>query len=89
MQLLRTTASALIMILEIAMLVRAVMSWFPFGEGRIGDFVYAVTEPFIVPVRALLERFEFVRNSPLDIPFSVTPRSLPAVPIISLSLPRF
>ena len=60
------------MILEIAMLVRAVMSWFPFGEGRIGDFVYAVTEPFIVPVRALLERFEFVRNSPLDIPFFVT-----------------
>lgn len=72
LQLLRTTASALIMVLEIAMLVRAVMSWFPLGEWRIGDFVYAVTEPFIVPVRALLERFEFVRNSPLDIPFFVT-----------------
>lgn len=73
LQLLRTTAVAIISFLELAMLVRAIMSWFPFGEdNKIGYFTYVITEPFVIPVRNVLERFEFVRNFPVDIPFFAT-----------------
>lgn len=34
-------------------------------------FVNAVTDPIIIPVRMLLEKFEFVRNMPIDISFFV------------------
>ena len=61
--------------LEFLMLVRAILSWFPPASGRPGPvraFVTTVTEFAIAPVRALLDRFEFTRRSPIDIPFLVT-----------------
>lgn len=61
--------------LQLLMLVRAVMSWFPPSSGRPGPFrafVTGVTELVIGPVRAFLDRFELVRRSPIDIPFLVT-----------------
>ena len=61
------------MVLQIAMLVRAVLSWFPGGDGNIiSDIAYAITEPVIIPVRAFLERFESVKNFPIDMSFFVT-----------------
>ena len=60
---------------QLLMLVRAVMSWFPPSDGRGGPirtFVYSLTEVFIMPVRALLDRFEWARRSPLDISFLIT-----------------
>ena len=61
--------------LELAMLVRAIMSWFPPSSGREGPiraFFTTVTEFIVAPVRALLGRFDFVRRSPIDISFLVT-----------------
>ena len=61
--------------LQLLMLVRAVMSWFPPSSGRGGPFrafVTGVTEMVIAPVRALLDRFPSVRRSPIDIAFLVT-----------------
>jgi YggT family protein len=52
------------------MLVRALMSWLPIDEdGRLYNFIYSATEPVIMPVRAFLDRFEYVRNMPIDISF--------------------
>ena len=58
---------------QLLMFVRALLSWFPIDEDNpILQFTTAVTEPFIIPVRALLDRFEFIASSPVDISFFVT-----------------
>ena len=60
-------------ILSMAMLVRAVLSWFTMGEQtKIGAFLYVVTEPVILPIRALCNRFGWFRGMPLDMPFLIT-----------------
>ena len=60
-------------ILSVAMLVRAVLSWFTMGEQtKIGAFLYVVTEPVILPIRALCNRFGWFRGMPLDMPFLIT-----------------
>lgn len=69
----RSVADGILMLLQIAMLVRAVLSWFPSGSGSaIGELAYTVTEPVIAPVRRFLERFPSIRNFPFDISFLVT-----------------
>ena len=66
-------AVTLIWVLQAAMFVRAIMSWIPgLDENKFGDFLYAVTEPFIVPVRALLERLPFFQGLPFDMSFLFT-----------------
>lgn len=66
-------AVTMIWVLQAAMFVRAIMSWIPgLDENKFGDFLYALTEPFIVPVRALLDRIPFLQGFPLDMSFLVT-----------------
>lgn len=63
----------LIEFLQLAMLVRAVLSWLPLSDdNKIEAFVYGITEPIIYPVRVILERFDGLANFPLDIPFFLT-----------------
>ena len=59
---------------QLMMLIRAILSWIPPNqkESVIRNFVYTVTEFFIAPVRAFLDRFDWVRRTPLDISFLVT-----------------
>ena len=60
-------------ILSLAMFVRAILSWFTMGEQtRIGTFMYVVTEPVIMPIRALCNRFGWFQGIPLDMPFLIT-----------------
>ena len=55
------------------MFLRALSSWIPALRGGMLDtLTYAVTEPLIIPVRALLERIEWVRNAPIDVSFFIT-----------------
>ncbi len=62
-----------IYVVDIAMLGRAVLSWFTMGEQtRIGTFLYVVTEPFIMPVRGLCNRLGWFQGLPLDMPFLIT-----------------
>ncbi len=68
-----TVASLLISFLQLMMFVRAVMSWFPVDdENVILRFAYAVTEPFIYPVRMLIDRIPALSEMPIDISFSIT-----------------
>jgi uncharacterized protein YggT (Ycf19 family) len=60
-------------VLSVAMFVRAILSWFTLGEQtKIGTFMYVVTEPVIMPIRALCNRFGWFQGVPLDMPFLIT-----------------
>ena len=61
---------ALLNILQLAMLVRAVLSWFPIREDNpIVTVVHMVTEPILAPIRALFDHFGWFRNLPIDMSF--------------------
>lgn len=69
----RTAAQFLLTVIEIAMFVRALVSFImPLQGGMLDQFSYAISEPFVVPMRIILERFESVRNLPVDVPFFIT-----------------
>ena len=72
LEVLRGTAYLLIYVLHTAMFVRAILSWFPIGQGKFAEFLYAVTEPVIYPVRVLFEKLNIGVGLPIDIPFFVT-----------------
>ncbi len=58
--------------IEALMLIRAILSWLPVDEDSpIGYFVYMMTEPLVMPVRIVLERFDSIRSLPIDISFFV------------------
>ncbi len=60
-------------VLSVAMFARAILSWFTMGEQtKIGAFLYVVTEPVIIPIRALCARFGWFQGLPVDMPFLIT-----------------
>ena len=66
-------AILMVWILQGAMFIRAIMSWIPgLDENKFGDFLYALTEPFIVPVRAVLDRIPLFQGFPIDMSFLIT-----------------
>ena len=66
------TALALLFALELCMLIRAILSWFPIkDDDPILLFVTMVTEPIVAPIRALFDHFGWFRNIPIDISFFV------------------
>ena len=68
--LLMGTVRALLSIVQLCFLVRAILSWFPIRQDNpFLVLVTIVTEPFIIPFRALCDRFGWFRNVPIDIPF--------------------
>ena len=61
----------LFVVIEVAMLVRAIASWIPGASGTWLDLVYMITEPIIAPVRALLEKVPMFKSSPIDFSFMI------------------
>ena len=57
---------------QLAMLARAILSWFPMNGNRFADFLFAITEPFIYPVRMLFDKLNWFTGLPIDISFLVT-----------------
>ena len=62
---------AFLSFLQLAMLIRAVLSWFIMDGGKFVDFLYAVTEPFIYPIRRLLEKMNWLQGTPIDFSFMI------------------
>ena len=58
--------------IQLAMLVRAILSWFPMDSNKFVDFLYGITEPFIIPIRSLFQKMNWFQNLPIDISFLVT-----------------
>ena len=71
-ELARSTVSIIFMVLETARFLRAILSWFIMDGNRFTDVLYAFTEPVILPVRLLFEKFGWGSGLPIDIPFMVT-----------------
>ena len=72
MTLLGGTVQALLAFLQLCMLVRAVLSWFPLRDDNpFVMLVTVITEPIIAPIRALFDRLGWFRDIPIDIPFFV------------------
>ena len=68
--LIKNIALALLSVLNFAMLGRAILSWIdPMGDGPLASFLYAITEPIILPFRKLFEKLNWFVGSPLDMPF--------------------
>ncbi|MBE6702561.1 MAG: hypothetical protein E7585_04005 [Ruminococcaceae bacterium] len=66
------TVEALLFIIETCMLVRAILSFLPVQEDNsFLLFTVMVTEPIVMPVRALFDRFGWFQDIPIDIPFLI------------------
>lgn len=66
----RGVLGALLRVYELLFIVRALLSWFPGANtGGIGEFLYAVTEPILAPIRQVLWKIPFLQGIPID--FSV------------------
>ena len=60
----------LLYVLDVAMLLRVILSWVnPTEEGGISAFFVMITEPIILPFRALCAKMHWFERSPLDVPF--------------------
>lgn len=71
--LISTTVRVLIGVLQFLMLGRAIISWLPVDEDNpIVTFLYAATEPVIMPVRSVIERFGWFEGMPIDMSFFIT-----------------
>ena len=65
--------SLLLSAVSFCMLARMILSFFPsMQESRAALFVTLVTEPFIIPVRALLFKLNVGQDSPIDWAFSLS-----------------
>ena len=54
--------------LQICLLIRAFLSWFPgLADGTLGDFVYTVTEPLVSFVGAIIYKIRPLREFPIDL----------------------
>ena len=63
--------SVLLEAVSFAMLIRVFMPFFIDVEGnRLYAFLSIITEPFIVPVRFLLAKFNILQDSPIDWSFT-------------------
>jgi len=49
---------------------RAIMSWIsPDEDNKLAQFLFVVTEPFVYPIRKLLQKFKLFQNVPIDMSF--------------------
>jgi YggT family protein len=55
-------------VLQLLLMVRAILSWLPFDDSApFVNFIIIATEPFIFPVRQLLEKSSFFSSLPIDL----------------------
>ena len=71
-----------------AMLIRAVLSFFMMGEeSRFSMLLFFFTEPFILPVRKILERFGWFQGTPIDVSFFLNTVLLAMIQTLLASIP--
>ncbi|MBQ7347199.1 MAG: YggT family protein [Clostridia bacterium] len=77
----------LINVIQLAMFVRAILSWFdPMQEWKISAFLFMVTEPVILPIRRLCEKMHWFEGVPIDIPFLLSWLVLMVIQLLVTSL---
>ncbi len=69
----KQTLLVLIYALDIALFLRAILSWFdPMQSNRFSGFLVLLTEPIIIPFRMLCAKFHWFEGFPIDMPFMMT-----------------
>ncbi|MBQ8290642.1 MAG: YggT family protein [Clostridia bacterium] len=59
--------SILLEVVSTAMLIQALMSFFmPGDDNKFYLFLHAITEPFVMPVRFILNKLGLLEDSPID-----------------------
>lgn len=76
--------SAYISVMDIALLVRVILSAFTEGTGVLASIVYVATEPILLPIRSYMDKKGILQGIPLD--FSVLVAMI-LLTIVSLLLP--
>ena len=71
MQIISGILWAVLKAIELAMVARAILSWFPVAEG-LYNILETLTEPVILPVRVLLDKLGISLQIPIDLPFLIT-----------------
>ena len=69
----------LLSVIQLAMLARAVLSWFPMQRNKYTDLLDTVTEPFISPIRLLFYKMNWFQRLPIDVSFLVSYMLISAV----------
>lgn len=63
----------LIDVSDFAILIRVLLSWIPLDEdNKLEAFLYSITEPVIMPMRALMNKFDSLQTIPIDLPLLAT-----------------
>ena len=70
--------------LTFMMVLRVLYPFFSAADSRAYSFLYATTEPFLMPVRGVLSRIEFFASSPVDFTYIIT---VMLVMVVQLLLP--
>ena len=66
-----STVGLAVDVLLLCMFVRAVLSFLPL-DGALVGFLTLITEPAVMPVRKICEKFGLGEGLPIDIPFFIT-----------------
>ena len=68
LELLRNVVYVALRALIFCLFLRAILSWLPDSDDwAISDFLFAITEPFLIPIRNLLDRSSFFSGMPIDL----------------------
>ena len=71
-----------------AMMIRAILTLIMMGEeNRFSMLLYYFTEPFVLPVRRILERLGLFQGTPIDVSFFLTTILLAMIQTILASIP--
>ena len=82
------TIAALLSVLELAFFLRAILSFIhPEEEGFFAGVLYMLTEPVILPIRALLAALHVSENTPFDIAFFIAFILLSAISVMLPAIP--
>ena len=66
------TVRVLLLVIQFAMMARAILSWFPIESNKLTQLLDAITEPLIYPIRKLFEKMNWFQDIPLDMSFMAT-----------------
>ena len=69
LEVVRGTVCVLLSAIQLAMTLRAILSWFPIEPNKFTNFLDIVTEPIVYPVRKLFEKMNWFQDIPLDMSF--------------------
>lgn len=74
---LQQTVNVALNVLMFAFMARMIVSLFDMeGDSRIGQFLFVITEPFVIPMRMLFAKMHWFEGTPMDFAYLFTSLAL-------------